>query len=294
MKFFANQQKDEAGAVGISLQKLIIFFMVLDATFFCLGGNLGSFMSFIYHAVVLMGVYRRRTCVLLIYTIFNVMVFTMTGFVIILVIGALAVASPMDYSSSDSSSGNYVTYSDSIASMVRVFVYPANNTSSDSSSSHSNVPEYSIEVSSGSDSLANSGNFYDEQTMFVAALVVILFGMVILYFKVLSTVLAYRMRKILLSANQGIPTYTPVPTDEAQSDAATQPEGPYSFDPATQQQHPGFFPYHPSMYPGYFPNIQGAPNTMMPPPFMYGQHPVFYTFAPQQQHQQQPTKEEKL
>jgi len=264
MKFFTNQKQDEAGVVGISLQKIIIFFMVIDSIFFCLGGNLGSFLSFIYHAIVLMGVYRRRTCVLMLYVIFNVMIFAMTAFVIILAIVMITMTSSQIDTSSDqyTPSGNsQSTHYNTVSSMVRRTWF-TNSTASDASSS--------MESPSQVDA--------DAQTIYIALLIVILASSVLVYFKVLSTVLAHRMRKILLSANNGLPVYTAVPTEPASDEKPHHEEDP-AFDAA--QQYPGFIPYHPSMQQqGFYPNIQGAPHAMMPPPFMYGQHPVFYTFAP--------------
>jgi len=262
MKFFTNQKQDEAGVVGVSLQKILIFFMVVDSIFFCLGGNLGSFLSFIYHAVVLMGVYRRRTCVLLIYVIFNVMIFAMTAFAIILAIVMITTPQDKMYRGDTPSENPQSTHYNTVSSMVRRTWF-TNSTSSDESNSIESSAEMQL----------------DAQTIYIALLVVILASSVLMYFKVLSTVLAHRMRKILLSASNGLPVYTAVPTEPA-SDEKLQQEDP-AFDPS--QQYPGFIPYHPSMQQAFYPNIQTTPHAMMPPQFMHGQHPVFYTFAPPEQ-----------
>jgi hypothetical protein len=271
MKFFANQKQDEAGKVGISLQKLLIFFMVLDGTIFVLGANFGTFMSFLYHAIVLMGVYRRRTCVLLIYTVLNVIMFVLTGFVLLLVIVALSITS----TEIDTSSGQYTSSGDVHSSYnsfqfhrtVSSFVRSSwtNSTSSFSSSDSGDITPPNANASS-----------YDDQTIFIAALLALVFSMVLLYCKVLSTILAHRMRKILLAGNQ-LPVYTPVPTEETPREAPVyQPEA-AAYDP-TNPMFQGFAPF--PMQPGFYPNFQGAPQGMMPPPFMYGPQPVFYTFAP--------------
>jgi len=277
VKFFTNQKLDEAGIVGVSLQKLLIFFMLIDSAWLVLGVSFfGPFMSLVFHAVVLMGVYKRRTCVLLIYTVFNIIIFLLTALALLFVVGAMMTMDQGDISSSEhqyNSSGDVKDSSfRSVSSMVRRSLFSVSPSSTESSSTESS--------GSSTNTYSSESSEVDGQVIFLVAIVAVLFSLVVLYCKILSTMLAYRMRKLLLANNQGLPVYKAVPTDDATSDAAPEPES-ASFDSSYPAfPHPGFVPFQSSMQPGFYPNFQGAPHAMMPPPFMYGQHPVFYTFAP--------------
>jgi len=270
-RFFANQKLDEAGIVGISLQKLLIFFMFLDVTWLVLGYSFfGPFMSFLFHFVVLMGVYRRRTCVLLIYGVFNTVIFILAGVALLFLMGAVMTADnqPADYSSSSGApqSVNYSAY-------LRRTLFSASSSES------------------SSDSYGSSDNSEDvAEAVYLAAVIAMVISFIILYCKIYSTVLAFRMRKLLLAADAAPVLPTEQPKMMA-SDCDSDVQPLLSEEQAFENVHPlfaqpGFVPYPmPQFYPG---NVQGS--AMMPPPFMYGQHPVFYTFAPFPQ----PPADEKL
>jgi len=284
-RFFANQKQDEAGVVGVTLQKLLIFFMMLDAVAWVLGmGFFGSLMSFLFHFAVFMGVYRRRTAVLLLYVVFNVIMFVLAAFLL------LVVASSMMYVENDDSYDGSSSYSpnshynyttsphiDYFRSFFVVHPNMHNNTASSSASADSSSsPSHS---SASYDYLSSDSYEQYSGNIFLISLIALLLSVVLLYCKILSVVLAHRMRKILLAAPV-LPVAQPAQDANVNTDAGdttpflVRPEdGGHPF--FTQ---PGFLPYHPmqAFYPG-----QG--QAMMPPPFMYGQHPVFYSFAPQQQ-----------
>jgi len=290
-KFFANQKQDEAGVVGITLQKLLIFFMVLDVVALVIGmGFFGCLMSLLFHFAVFMGVYRRRTCVLLIYVVLNVIGFVLVAFLLLLVASSMMYVDNNDsYESSSSMEGtapahrNYSAYSpQGVHTYLRSSFLnnfhptPHNNTHAASSSSS----DSSSSSSEGTNIWTSSDSYEYSDDIFLISLIALLFTVVLLYCKILSVVLAHRMRKILL-AGPTLPTAQPT-TQEANVNDYNESDT----TPFLQQQQeepfftqPGFLPYHPMQpfYPG-----QG-PQAMMPPPFMYGQHPVFYTFAPMQQ-----------
>jgi len=263
-RFFANQRLDEAGIVGVTLQKLLIFFMVIDAVaFFCGLSLFSSFMSLLFHFVVFMGVYRRRTGVLLLYVVFHVAFFILAAFALIFVVSSLMYVTPEgydDFSSSDDYVAVNRTHNYDLRSILN-YGYNYNYTSSHNSTHHGWDPK-----------MDSSDSFdYEGQSVFVVSLVALLFSVIVLYCKILSVVLAHRMRKLLLSATV-LPVSRPVESDAQPTFVPVD----FEKQPALFA-HPGFA-YQPmvaseDMYPGQ--------SAMMPAPFMYGQHPVFYSYAPE-------------
>lgn len=263
-RFFANQRLDEAGIVGVTLQKLLIFFMVIDAVaFFCGLSLFSSFMSLLFHFVVFMGVYRRRTGVLLLYVVFHVAVFILAAFALIFVVSSLMYINPEGYDDSSSSSDYIVPNRTHNYDLRSIFSYGYNYNYTGHNSTH-NGGHYPRPIDYSSED-------YEDQSLFAVSLVALLFSVIVLYCKILSVVLAHRMRKLLLSATV-LPVSAPVET-EAQ----------HNFVPVDYEKQPVLFPhpgfaYQPmvvseDMYPGQ--------SAMMPAPFMYGQHPVFYGYAPE-------------
>jgi len=283
-RFFANQKQDEAGVVGVTLQKLLIFFMMLDAVAWVLGmGFFGSLMSFLFHFAVFMGVYRRRTAVLLLYVVFNVIMFVLAAFLL------LVVASSMMYVENDDSYDGSSSYSpnshynyttsphiDYFRSFFAVHPTMHNNTAPATSSASADSSSSPSHSSASYDYLSSDSYEQYSGNIFLISLIALLLSVVLLYCKILSVVLAHRMRKILLAA-----PVLPVAQD-ANVNTDADDTTPFLVRPEDGGHpfftQPGFLPYHPmqAFYPG-----QG--QAMMPPPFMYGQHPVFYSFAPQQQ-----------
>lgn len=263
-RFFTNQKLDEAGIVGVTLQKLLVFFMVIDAVaFFCGLSLFSSLMSLLFHFVVLMGVYRRRTGVLLLYVVFHVAFFILAAFALIFVVSSLMYIAPEGYDNSSSSEFVVVNHTRTY-DLRSIFSYGYNYNYTSHNSTHGYSPRPTDSSSSYSDD-------YEDQSLFVVSLIALLFSVIVLYCKILSVVLAHRMRKILLSA-------TVLPISRPVSDVQEPTFVPVDFEkqPALFT-HPGFAyqPMVPSeeMYPGQ--------SAMMPAPFLYGQHPVFYSYAPE-------------
>jgi len=269
-RFFKNQQLDEAGIVGITLQKLLIFFMVLDAAAFFFGFSLfSSFMSLLFHFVVFMGVYRRRTGVLLLYVIFHVVFFILAAFALILVVSSLMylsaeVQQPTPIDIHYNNTRNHT--SSTIYELASFFTNGHGYAPAKNSSVATPAPNHPSEASFSEDVQV-------DQSFFIVSILVLLLSVIILYCKILSVVLAHRMRKLIL-APTALPVSRPVETE------AKQTESEPTFVPADYENNvplfgqPGFA-YQPmvpqNMYPG---------QPMMQAPFMYGQHPVFYSYAP--------------
>jgi len=270
-KFFANQKQDSAGLVGITLQKLLIFFMVLDViSMFFSGSFFTAFLTLLFHFVVFMGVYRRRTAVLCIYVVIHIVLFVLVALVLIVAVSSLMYMPPYDSSSSSDFDNGYATHNSTVtylSSRALKFLNHYNNNTRNSTVHPTPYVAYS------SDYMTSSDMEIDSSAVFLFSVIFLVLFFIIMYTKILSVVLAHRMRKLLLSA----PT---LPVASADADAQTMEPTYVPSDYETQQQffgNPAFMPYAPMVPQNNYPGNQGA---MMPPPFMYGQQPVFYTFAP--------------
>jgi len=320
-KFFQSQKLDEAGLVGITLQKLLVFFMILDALWlFCGYSFFASFMGILFHFVVFMGVYRRRTAVLLFYVVFHVAMFVLGALAIILVVSALMYMPPhaqsnsgdIDFNHSTTTNDTYVYahppggIKDLFSRFINGQNRPANHTgfkpaparpgknnthtahpSNNKPPAHPTPASFPTPaVSPYFSSSADSSDSYmaDDQSVFILSIGLLLISVVILYCKILSVVLAHRMRKLLL-ANNSSTSNTPADTEAQRQPETAEPV----YVPAADFENahplfsqPNFMPYQPMVQApqNFYP---GQASAMMPPPFMYGQQPVFYTFAPMPQ-----------
>lgn len=271
--YFKNQVQDEAGVVGVTLQKLLIFFIFIDILCMFFGGSfMGSLVSLLFHLIVLRGVYKRRTCVLMMYVVINVIGFV---FIALAVIFMTFMVSSADYNHDGISDNGTQTHN--VTSYMfgpkAYFSFAPQPTPEPNSSSS--------DATSTSTSSADSSSY--EQTFLYVAVIGVVISLVILYCKIFSIVLAHRMRKMLLAA-KNLPTYAPVPTsegdDEKKAPLRLPEEIPIEY--TYPGNYPEFIPFQPAtQHPMFYPNMQVPPHAMMPPHFMYGQHPVFYTFAPQ-------------
>lgn len=282
----------EISIVSYSLQKLLVFFMILDAAWMVLGYSfLGPLLSFLFHFLVLQGVKRGRTSILMIYVVLNVIVLSLAAMGALFALGAVMTAEPMDYSSSSS---EYIqpglqqvptaqTLIRRIATTIAPSPVPQIDIASDSNSN-------SASASSSSSSMYDSSSEIEADNMLLAGSIFLVISVIVLYCKIYSVVLAARLRRLLL-ASPVLPVHVILPVDGVQepsdSESGEKPllqqqeqyvpvhYAPLSAEDNVYAQQPGF-PVQPQLY---YPSMQGAPS-MMPPPFMYGQHPVFYTFAP--------------
>jgi len=266
-RFFANQKLDAAGLVGVTLQKLLIFFMILDAAAFFFGLSFfSSFLSLLFHFVVFMGVYRRRTGVLLVYVILHVAVLILAAFAMILVVSSLMYVNPEGYDHSSSDSGvinNNNTHHMTYFRTMLISEHSIHNRSTNQSTPQIDV--YPI----GSD------DEYVDQSLLLISIVLLVVSIVVLYTKILSVVLAHKMRKLLLNPVV-LPVSNTVDT-ETQKNSQSEP----TYVPADFENNIPFFAQPGFAYQPMMPqNMYPGQSAMMPAPFMYGQHPVFYSYGP--------------
>jgi len=279
-KFFRNQKLDAAGLLGITLQKLLIFFMVLDVIGMFGGSFFTPFISLLFHFVVFMGVYRRRTAVLCMYVAVHIVLFVLVA--LILIVAVSSVMYMPNYSDDYSyDSGDYVHYNSSTnyyaSKAMSYFSHYGNSSRAHNTTNTVNHSSNDISYSEGSEF------GYNDETLLLLTVILLLLSFIILYTKILSVVLAHRMRKMLLAV-PALPIRAP----------AEPTEPTYVPSEFEAQQH--MFANHPAYYmpvpqEDEYPGNQGA---MMPPPFMYGNQPVFYTYAPMMPQQPAPKANEKL
>jgi len=275
-KFFKNQKLDAPGLLGITLQKLLVFFMVLDVFGMFSGSFFTSFITLLFHFVVFMGVYRRRTAVLCMYVVVHIVLFVLVALVLIVAVTSMMYMPADQYASADSY-GDDVYYSNSTTSYYAsraISLFSGSHNTNSSTHHNSTTPVHPIPYNSGdSDVSTSEGSEYGiSDTLFLLIVILLILSFIILYTKILSVVLAHRMRKMLLA----------VPTLPVRAPEPSEP----TYIPAEFEAQQQFFAGHPAYYMQVpleeeeYPGNQGA---MMPPPFMYGNQPVYYTYAPMPQ-----------
>jgi len=248
-RFFDNQKHDAAGVVGITLQKLLIFFMFISALLLVCGVPAG--WSFLFHLFIFIGVYKRIPSILFLYVVVNVVVFFLVGIVLVLIIPSAMYVDSDASADSIHSSPTAPSYLPSFHNVSR-----HNGTSYEHSSS-----SYSYDI--------------DDSDFFLLATIGVLLGVIIVYNKILSIILAHKMRNLLLSA-----PVLPVSEPKSQEQpAATNNETETAFLPETipevgQDGYPGFAPY--PMMP-YYPLPQEQFPGMMQHPYMI---PMYYPTYP--------------
>eukprot|EP01113_Clastostelium_recurvatum_P023737 TRINITY_DN282_c0_g1_i2.p1 TRINITY_DN282_c0_g1~~TRINITY_DN282_c0_g1_i2.p1 ORF type:complete len:350 (+),score=108.39 TRINITY_DN282_c0_g1_i2:45-1052(+) len=159
MSFFARQKVDEVGVVGVSLQKALIFLMVVAGTgFFVRGMFLMTLLSIMILWAGFMGAYRRRPCLLAFYFWVNIFLYILSVvFAIVLIFVVLN--SPQMNSSSSSSSDSQMSISSPVS---HLFGFPGENpfagSDSSSSSSSDSSDSESSSAASGSSSAASGSS----------------------------------------------------------------------------------------------------------------------------------------
>jgi len=312
MHFFQKQKYDAAGVLGVSLQKSIIFLMIVSSIgLFSSFGVLSTLFSMAILFTAFWGAYKRRPCLLSFYFWFNI-VFGVLGFVVAICLVLFVFTTPMNNnvyantsddssyasvaSSSSSSSSNTVvhpifhtaTLRQFASKFVAVPATPSNSTSIYAASSSSSSFEYSSYSEEQESTLIG---------VMVAIIVLsVALSVLVTFFKIYSLILAFKMRKLLLTscsasachsraesklvANPTYPAYTSLNQDVVIPVHQTQTQGKVVEEasataPAAPQQQPVMM-YMP--YPYYNQQANGA----MPMPMamnQYGQ-PVYYTYQP--------------
>lgn len=272
----------------------------------------GGFFSFLLCLIGFIGAYKRSTGMLTAYVSISVILIVLCS---IVAISSIFVASSdsnvYDYSSA--AVAGSVANSASVASsdkpvdneggMHRLQRLVARKLSAIGSESDAKETSDSV-VSSPTNTNWNSTDSYsytesDNGTfgLIFLLIVVMIFAFFLAYLKVYSVVLAWRLRKMILTTATSLPTTTDVaPTQTHEfAPANTSCAVPESEAPVAPFQPAPIFA--PGYAPGYAPYPYAMP--MMVPPqqgqyphhVMFGQQPVFYTYAPMPQH---PQPEEKL
>lgn len=319
MKFFAKQKVDAIGITSVTLQKILLFLMILSI-FTLFNGGLFSFFLCL---VGFLGAYRRHTGMLSAYVVISVLIIVLCFFAAFAGMVMMSNGDYYDYdysseyidssssfSSSDvSSSSDFGFSSSSLSSSSinperpRMMLHKLARTISSfvgagSQSSESSSNEFFEESSESSSSYGSFDYSYSDDDLtgiIFMSVVVLVIGFFIAYLKVYSIVLAWRMRKLILTEK-----LSPLPTKDtnvhefapANTSCAVDVETPAApvapFQTAAPMFAPGFAPYPygmPMMYP---PHMQGQ-QFQNPHHMMFGQQPVFYTYAPVEQ-----TENEKL
>jgi len=292
MKFFAKQKQDAVGVTAVTLQKILLFLMILSLFTVFNGG----FFSFFLCLIGFLGAYRRHTGMLTAYVTISVVLIVLCFFIAFT--GMVMVTSDdyvYDYSSS-SSEGLTATDSNqgSMYKLQRAIGRKLSALGGAGSQSASSSESHSSDSYNGASMEYDSYEEDDVTGIIFLSIVVLVIGFFLAYLKVYSMVLAWRLRKMIFAAATALPTteekqqvheFAPANTSCAVEN--TVPPAPMApFQPAPYFA-PGFAPYPypmPMMMP---PHMQGQPG-QIPHHVMFGQQPVFYTYAPT------PQSEEKL
>jgi len=272
---------DEMTLLGFKLKRVLSCLMVVNVIEFFFGGGLYSFLGFVFHLIGYLGAHKRNHRLLATYFSASIAMI----FLFVLVAFTAASAGPYDdlsSSSSFSSSSEHISSVHPTAqhlSLAYRRLFQASSVSSDESlsSSESTFPNPPA-----------SAEAEDLQLFVVLALLTLVLFVLITFLKIYSLHMAYKMRKMILAANANVlpvaVEYQPNQQEEAETARLTTPvpndNSAYTFMQPNYMQVP--YPLH----------MQGAPS-VLPPPLMYGQQPVFYTYTPMNYpypHQQNPTQ----
>jgi hypothetical protein len=285
MKFFAKQKVDQIGITAVTLQKILLFLMILSLFTIFNGG----FFSFLLCLIGFIGAYRRSTGLLTAYVSISVVLIVLCS---VVALSSIFMASSddyvYDYSTSASSSdafNNRPTAQQGLFRLRQAFARKLNAIGEQSSSS-------SVSSSSSSDNQSNSIGYSDsyseeDDTGIIFLLVVVMvLAFFLAYLKIYSLVLSWRLRKMILSAANTLPTtdapqtheFAPTNTSCAVPEQEEVPPVPISPFQNAPVFAPGFapYPYMPMMMPHGQQQFPGQ----YPHHVMFGQQPVFYTYAP--------------
>lgn len=287
MHFFQKQKVDAAGYLGVALQKSVIFLMIVTA-FAGLGS--GSFFSTLlgvgFLFIAFWGAYKRRTCLLAIYFWVNVIGAAIGIVAAVVVIMATPVSMDNDNAGSMSAESSTISHH-SIQKLVSSFVNPPviPNNATNSNPVHptpynpnntitydSTSAEYQTGVSIGG--------------LVVISFVAVVFAVLVLFFKVYSVVLAWKMRKLLIATRPCTPAPVSAPASE-DTKPLLNPGYPASgsvnndvslsvFPDQSAQQQQAPMMYMP--YPYGFNPMQG--QVQYPMVFNQNGQPVFYSYQP--------------
>jgi len=300
MKFFAKQKVDQIGITAVTLQKILLFLMILSLFTMFNGG----FFSFLLCLIGFIGAYKRSTGMLTAYVSISVVIIVLCS---VVAISSIFMVTSDNYVYENSGSVDGASSSSQTAdfggNMHKLQRLLSRKLSAIGSESDSVTAESDSVVSSppntnwGNDSYSYSES-EDNATfgLIFLLIVVMIFAFFLAYLKVYSVVLAWRLRKMILTTATALPTTDVAPQTHEFAPTNTSCAVPETEAPVAPFQHaplfaPGFAPYPygmPMMVP---PQMQGQGQGQFPHHVMFGQQPVFYTYAPVPQ---TPQSEEKM
>jgi hypothetical protein len=282
MKFFQKQMVDQIGVTSVSLQKILVVLMILSLLSLFNGG----LFSFLICLIGFMGAYKRSPGLLRAYFSISIaLIIVAFVFAIVTTVGSLNHHDHGEYSSDSTSSSSYTSNSKLTQAKVFVRRLTSYESSSDSNPSNTSMDTPSSQYESFSD--------YAVVALVLLALAVVVLGFILIYLKIYSLVLAFRLRKMILLAASTLPTTNPTtPTEPTQvhefaptnTSCAVPQEAPLLPPPFPMQfQNPYMF--SPGFAPYPYPMPMVPPQNMQagqqfPHQVMFGQQPVFYTYAP--------------
>jgi len=270
----------EISLVGGRLKRLLSCLMVINVIEIGFGGSILSMLGFLWHLIGYIGAHKRNPRMLGAYFFASIAMVFFFIFLLFFSIAAMGYQDPntsddSSFASSLASSSEWVPTPHKFTAAYRR-LFQATSVSSESStfSSDNPTPTSSEEIDTGAGILLG-----------ILSLVLVF---LVAYMKFYSLYLACRMRRMILDA-----TVLPVAIDYQpnQEESETSPLA----TPVPVENH-GAYPFMQpnSFMPAPYPfHMQGAPS-VLPPPLMYGQQPVFYTYTPMnfpyphQQQQQNP------
>eukprot|EP01111_Echinosteliopsis_oligospora_P003030 TRINITY_DN14878_c0_g1_i1.p1 TRINITY_DN14878_c0_g1~~TRINITY_DN14878_c0_g1_i1.p1 ORF type:complete len:353 (+),score=77.50 TRINITY_DN14878_c0_g1_i1:70-1059(+) len=328
MHFFERQRVGMIGQTSVSLQKILIFFMICNLFSFFSGG----FLQFALCLIGFIGAYKKKPCLLSIYFWVNIAIIVFSLFSVLFIYNSAPQANYEYYSSSASTSSTEQWQSASIesshasssssapaehwnihslsASAYKIaYSFAGDYSSSSSSSSQSSESSQSVYIDIEPNySQSSTASFSSEEVASFSAfafILAILLVFIFAYLQAKALALAWRLRKLLLlPAIPILPetstTVTPAPQSNEQvhyfptqenSCAESQPEQQINNNAEQTYAAPPAYPVY--SYP--YPPAYGVPQGMMMVPHQptyWGQPPVYYSYAPQPQ-QPQPNADTK-
>jgi hypothetical protein len=275
---------DEIGLIGRRLKGLLSCLMFVNVVEFGMGGGAIAVMGFIWNLVGFMGAHKRHPRLLGAYFFTSILCFMFFFFLYFFAFATLSFGGegPQDFSSSSSSSSSatasftasasshWIANGNNIPSFAYRKLFQA-ATDSSSSSSSSEVPPPSPDATSSGSQMIGT---LDIVLVISLVVLVILF----VYIKIMSLYLAYKMRKLILIQQMN---YLPVNVEYVASQEENENAPLTHAVPAPMNENNGAYPFmQPNFIPAPYPfQMQGAPS-VVPPPIMFGQHPIFYGYNP--------------
>jgi len=282
-----NEKKfDEVAIMGFRLKKVLSFLMVIDVFGVAFGSASILWQSFIWHLIGFIGAHKRNSRLLGFYVFISILNLILYIFLALMALtyGPQYDSESSSFFSSSSSEGPASGQISAVRLVRSLFSLGDGGAATGSSSSESSSESLS------SDSFPTPSPSTDASPALLIALTIMIWALAffIAYCKIYSIVLASRMRRTILTAAAAAPVDIESRANEDESETATLTTP----APVEVVYENGEYPVSAFMQPNFIPfpypyNVQGTPSSI-PPQLMYGQQPVYYTYAPMPFNVQQP------